>query len=234
MQEIFAENSGKIEEGEDSVIIFSGGSIDILCAIKLLDAHKNAVLIAADKGIETMAEMNLMPDFIIGDFDSASEDAVNIINNLHEVYHIPVERLIPEKDDTDTEDAVKLALSHTKGDIYILGGTGTRIDHVLGNIAVLGMGHDAHRRIILQDSHNRIELLFEDTVIKKEELFGKYISFFPFGDRVEGLTLEGFKYPLKNYSFGGFNSLGVSNELAAEEGHISFNSGVLIMVQSKD
>lgn len=122
MQEIFAENSGKIEEGEDSVIIFSGGSIDIPCAIKLLDAHKNAVLIAADKGIETMAEMNLMPDFIIGDFDSASEDAVNIINNLHEVYHIPVERLIPEKDDTDTEDAVKLALSHTKGDIYIVAG----------------------------------------------------------------------------------------------------------------
>lgn len=231
MQELFSEDN---EHQENTVIIFSGGSIDKDFAEKFIESHKNSVLIAADRGIETMTEMGLVPDFIIGDFDSASEEAVASVETLKKEFDIPVEKLVPEKDDTDTEAAVTLALKHTVGDIYILGGTGTRLDHVLGNIAVLGKGHEAGRRIILQDSHNKIELLFEDTVVKKGEFFGKYISFFPFGDRVEGLTLEGFKYPLKDYSFGGFNSLGVSNELLADEGHVSFKSGVLIMVQSQD
>lgn len=221
-------------EKEDSVIIFSGGSIDENVALDILSKHRNSVLISADKGIETMADMALIPDFIIGDFDSASENAVKLVDTLKEEYDIPVEKLIPEKDDTDTEAAVSLALKNTLGDIYILGGTGTRIDHMLGNIAILGKGLKSGRRIILQDSHNRVEMLSGETVIKKADLYGPFISFFSFGDLVKSLTLEGFKYPLKDYDFGGFNSLGVSNELLAEEGHISFKSGTLIMVQARD
>lgn len=221
-------------EDENCTIIFSGGTIDDEIASSFVKEHSHSVLIAADKGIETMAKLSLIPDYIIGDFDSASEDSVALVNRLEKEYNIPVVRLIPEKDDTDTEAAVRIALENTVGTIYILGGTGTRLDHILGNIAVLGMGHEKGRRIILADKCNRVELIFNDYVIKKDASFGKYISFFPFGDVVQGLTLEGFKYPLKNYDFGGFNSLGVSNELLEAEGRISFKSGVLIMVQSID
>lgn len=231
MQEIFPENS---RDEKDATIIFSGGNIDTGFAEMLLKQHKNSVLIAADRGIDTMLKMDIVPDFIIGDFDSASEEDVQNVYRLKEAYNIPVTKLVPEKDDTDTEAALTLALKHTNGDIYILGGTGTRIDHMLGNIAILGKAKDKGRHIILIDSHNRVEMLFHNTAIKKSELFGPYISFFSFGDKVEKLTLEGFKYPLKDYDFGGYNSLGVSNELLQDEGYISFESGALIMVQARD
>ena len=50
----------------------------------------------------------------------------------------------------------------------------------------------------LVDRYNYMKLISDGTVLKKSEQFGKYISFFPLGGDVTGLTLEGFKY--SNYS----------------------------------
>ena len=108
------------------------------------------------------------------------------------------------------------------------------MDHLLGNISILGKGQPFGKRVILVDENNRVELLFEGRKLLKEEAFGNYVSLIPFGDKVTGLTLSGFKYPLKKKTLEGFNSLGISNEIVSKEALISFDSGVLIMVQSKD
>ena len=56
----------------------------------------------------------------------------------------------------------------------------------------------------------------------------------PFSEKVCGVTLRGLKYPLTDYTMGGFNSLGISNEIVADEATISFSSGELIVIESKD
>ncbi len=217
-------------------VIFSGGRTDLVFAAEFMKDKKNAFLIAADRGLEAMMSLGFKPNAVIGDFDSASKETIDQVNSFEKEDDITVIRLNPVKDDTDTEAAVRFALENNKepGDIYILGGTGSRIDHILGNISVLGLGRQFGKKIILLDESNKIELLFEGRTILKEEAFGDFVSLIPFGDEVTGLTLKGFKYPLKNGVLKGFNSLGISNEIVSKEAQISFDSGVLIMVQSKD
>ena len=85
------------------------------------------------------------------------------------------------------------------------------------------------------DRYNYMKLISDGTVLKKSEQFGKYVSFFPFGGNVTDLTLEGFKYPLSNYCLTAADSgLTVSNEIISEHARVTFSSGVLLMIMSKD
>lgn len=86
----------------------------------------------------------------------------------------------------------------------------------------------------MMDVHNRIRLIDKGITIKKKEQFGKYVSLLPFAGEVVGLTLKGMKYPLTGYNYPCFSSLGISNEIAGEEGEISFTGGVLLVIESKD
>ena len=79
----------------------------------------------------------LTPDWIIGDFDSASSEALDYFGGQPDISWI---RLNPVKDDTDTESAIRKAIALGAEKITLLGATGTRIDHLLGNIELLGVG----------------------------------------------------------------------------------------------
>lgn len=215
-----------------SCLIVAGG--EVLESQLSLALEEADVVIAADCGLEALERLKYVPNYIIGDFDSASETTRQHLATYESMESVEVVRLIPEKDDTDTEAALQLAFAHSTGEIRILGGTGSRLDHVLGNISILGQGLEQKRSVILQDAHNRIRMVNSDISIHRSQQFGTYISLFPYGDEVTGLTLEGFKYPLKDATLAGFHSLGVSNELVEEEGRITFSQGVLIIIESKD
>lgn len=72
-------------------------------------------------------------------------------------------------------------------------------------------------------------------MIKREEQFGKFVSFFPFGGDVKDLTLQGFKYPLNRYHLTVFDSgLTVSNEIVEDEAVVEMSSGMMLMIMSRD
>ena len=173
-------------------VIFSGGRTDLVFAAEFMKDKKNAFLIAADRGLEAMMSLGFKPNVVIGDFDSASKETIDQVNSFEKEDDITVIRLNPVKDDTDTEAAVRFALENNKepGDIYILGGTGSRIDHILGNISVLGLGRQFGKKIILLDENNKIELLFEGRKLKKHDAFGDFVSLVPFGDKVVGIVMN--------------------------------------------
>ena len=89
-------------------------------------------------------------------------------------------------------------------------------------------------KISLVDEHNRIRMINQPLTIRKAEQYGKYVSLIPFSEKVSGVTLRGLKYPLTDYTMGGFNSLGISNEIVSDEASISLSSGQLIVIESKD
>lgn len=117
---------------------------------------------------------------------------------------------------------------------YAAGATGTRIDHLLGNIELLGIGLQNHIPIQIVDERNRIRMIGAGITIEKEKQFGKFVSLIPYTNIVKGLTLTGFKYPLDHYDFRGFCSLGVSNEIIAESAQITFEDGILIVIEARD
>ena len=218
------------------VVIIAGGNIDEKFTggfIEDLD-ESSLFLIACDKGYEACERMGFKPDVLIGDFDSASSD----VSKRAEKAGVQVITLNPVKDDTDTEAALDLAIEKTTEDdeIFLLGVTGTRLDHVLGNISLVGKGLKAGRVVTMLDSHNSIQMIQpgETYVVEKGYEFGKYISVFPYMGPVKGLNMKGFKYPVKDGEIQGFSTLTVSNELLEDEGEITIEEGTLIVIESLD
>lgn len=212
-------------------LIVSGGTVNEGFLTKIVKNGGFDVILAADAGMEALYRDHILPDIIVGDFDSVNSDTLEY---FHDKEQIEVCMLNPEKDDTDTEYAIREAIRRQAREIVIVGGTGTRIDHVLGNICLLGIGLEHQVKICLVDEHNRMRMIDQPLTLKKAEQYGKYVSLIPFSEYVQGVTLRGFKYPLTDYTMGGFNSLGISNEIVSEEASISLTSGQLIVIESKD
>lgn len=211
--------------------VVSGGNIDDAFVNRMLEQETPEAVIAADKGMSFFYRNQKMPDVIIGDFDSVDHESLQYFKAQRGVQML---KLNPVKDDTDTEAAIRYALEHGAEQITLLGATGSRLDHVLGNIELLGIGLQAGVPIVMTDANNRIRMIDRGIVLKKEAQHGTYVSLIPYTEKVEHLTLRGFKYPLADAILTGFCSLGVSNEIVDAEAEIIFDGGILLVIESRD
>lgn len=215
-------------------IIVSGGNIQKDFALDFLKKNKteNTCLIAADRGVEFFMGTDLEPDVAVGDFDSLSAEGAKYMETLK---HTEIRRLKPEKDDSDTQSAANYAIEQGTERIMILGATGNRIDHLMANFGLLMLGKTKQVQIVLVDAYNYMSLIESGMILKKEEQFGKYVSLFPIEGEVTGLTLKGFKYPLNSYTLKVEDSgLTVSNEISDPEAEVTFETGKLLMIMSRD
>ena len=212
-------------------MIVSGGSLSKEFVTKVVGQGKYDRILAADSGMNALYAAAVTPDIIIGDFDSADE---KILAFFQQNKAIDFCTLNPEKDDTDTEFAIRESIRRGVDSITIIGGTGTRLDHVLGNISLLGIGFEEQISMELLDEHNRIRMIQKPLTLEKDAQYGKYVSLIPYGGDVQGITLRGFKYPLSDYTMGGFNSLGISNEIVDEKAVIELTRGSLLVIESHD
>ena len=213
------------------VVIISGGHIDDAFAIDWLEKNKYDCMIAADSGMNFLHRNGIVPDIIAGDFDSAKAESVAYFQGLNNVQVI---KLNPIKDDTDTEFVIREAIRRGATEITVLGATGTRLDHVLANVNLLGLGLEEGVSIQLVDKYNRIRMISDMIEITKKEQFGDYVSVLPVKGNAKGVTLEGMKYPLKDAEVSCFSSLGVSNEIKETVAKISVKQGVLLVIESRD
>ena len=171
----------------------------------------------------------MIPDYILGDFDSIDKKVLE----KYKTQKIKINELKPEKDFTDTEEAINLAIKLKSSEFVIIGAIGTRIDHVLANINVLKIALDNNIKAQIINEHNEIELINNELIIEKNNLY-KYISIMPLTTQVEGITITGMKYPLVNYTLTIGNSLGVSNEQIEKTAKIKVKDGILIVIKSRD
>ncbi len=213
------------------VIIITGGQIDDSFACDWIKTHPYDYMIAADSGMNFLHRNGIVPNVIAGDFDSVSSESLEAFSKMKNVEML---RLNPIKDDTDTEFVIREAIRRGAKEITILGATGTRLDHVLGNMHLLGIGIKEQVSIFLVDTHNRIRMIEKEHTILKEEQFGDFVSLLPICGDAKGVTLQGMKYPLLNATITSFSSLGISNEIVEEKAVISIAEGVLLLIESRD
>lgn len=119
-------------------------------------------------------------------------------------------------------------------EIYILGATGGRIDHLWANVQTLTIPFKAGVDAVILDSQNKIRLIGGDTVIRREDAYGPYFSIFPLGQEIYSLSIEGAKYPLHDHQLTPYDSLCVSNQFEEEEVKITFGSGIVILMETRD
>lgn len=214
-------------------VIVSGGSIQEEFALRFLRTNPYEELIGVDNGLAFLHRNHIRPTRIVGDFDTAAPEMVARYRGQKD---IEIRSFNPVKDATDTQIALELALAIQSTSITILGGTGSRLDHTLGNVQTMALALEAGTDCQMLDEKNRIRLIREPVTIRKEEQYGEFVSLLPLTTVVEGVSLIGFKYPLTDYTFTSTGSagLGVSNEITEEEGRIEFTNGVLILIEARD
>lgn len=212
-------------------MIFSGGNIEQSFALEEYEKRKPEIVIGVDRGVEFLYHNGILPTHIVGDFDSASPD---VFAYYKKDASIPIRELNPIKDASDTEIAIRLAIELGVEELYILGGTGTRLDHVWANVQTLKVAHDAGVKAYILDHHNRISLVEQQATLSRENAYGPYFSVFPLGGTVSDFSIRGAKYPLKNYTLCPYDSLTVSNEFLENDVHISFPRGLVILMETRD
>jgi thiamine pyrophosphokinase len=216
------------------VYIFGGGSIDTDFVSSYMEAQTDGdrTIIAADGGLNVLHRMGIRPDVILGDFDSVHQEWLSLYAADS---RIRLERFPTHKDYTDMELAVELGLELAADELVLFGATGTRLDHVIGNVFALQKPMERGIPAKLVDSNNVIQLLGPGNYeVCRTALFGKYVSFLPYTERASGITLTGFLYPLDEAEMVRGTTLGISNELAEERGVVSVQKGILIFIQSRD
>jgi thiamine pyrophosphokinase len=187
------------------------------------------LLIGADSGARFLISHGFRPDIAIGDFDSVSEEELLAIqaNSAKTISCDPI-----DKNYTDTEMAVRLALDLKPRKLVLLGALGTRFDHSLANVHLLALAIEQNVIAAIIDDHNKISLTKDQMTIEAEGY--PNVSLLPLSMRVEGITLTGFQYPLNEAVLTIGQSLGISNVLISDSGTIQLRAGLLLVIQSRD
>jgi len=186
------------------------------------------IIIGADRGCEALLRYNVVPTYILGDFDSASKETINRLEEMG----VCKFKYKTEKDYTDTELAFNLALDKGATEIIMLGVTGTRYDHTLGNIGLLLKALEVNVDAKIVDENNKIYLINKN--IKLNGKVGDIISLQAYFQTVKSLTIKGAKYELNNYDLKIGESITTSNEFLDKPIEISFKDGILMVLHTKD
>ncbi|MGI6707015.1 MAG: thiamine diphosphokinase [Clostridia bacterium] len=185
-------------------------------------------IIAADGGALIAHEMNVSPQYVIGDFDSIDED---ILRHFEEKGSRIV-RYPREKDETDTHLAVDTALDLGANEIVIAGGIGSRFDHSLGNILLLiRIARRGVRGKIIDDLN---EIYVSDSTFLISGNPGETLSILPFSENAFIHRTDGLYYPISNRLLPIDYPYGVSNVFTKDLATIEISSGWVIIIKARD
>lgn len=197
--------------------IFAAGTF---CGLRERPGAPGDLVIAADAGFRICRTLDIMPDLLMGDFDSmeAPKDFIHLIR-------APV-----EKDDTDTMLAVKEGLRQGCGEFHIYGGTGgRRLDHTLANFQALLYLRRHGARGFLYDKDFCWTVMENETLTLERTVDWGIVSLFPMDGAAEGVTLTGLQYPLTEARLTPDVGLAVSNHFREETADVCVRKGALLV-----
>ena len=175
-----------------------------------------------------MRKFNRLPTVLVGDFDSILEQDFNFYKDKG----VEIRRFPREKDITDGEIAVDVAIEKGCRSMIIIGAIGVRFDHTMGNIMMLKKMLDIGIDVKIVDEHN--EVMLADKFISVKRSPRAKLSLAPFSDVVEGITTKGLYYPLSDATFRLHEDIGTSNEFVAETAEVTVKKGLLLVMKSWD
>ena len=177
-------------------------------------------MLAADAGYLACRQAGVVPDLLLGDFDSMDQPV-----DFDRVRRMPV-----EKDDTDTMLAVKTGLEQGCGEFYLYGGTGgKRLDHTLANLQTLLYLRRRGARGYLYDNNFVWTAIENETLTVEQTVEWGLLSVFSLEGRAAGIDEAGVQYPLSRASLTAEFPLGVSNHIIAPKARITVRQGALLV-----
>lgn len=184
-----------------------------------LERKEGDLIICADAGLAHAQRNNIIPDVIIGDFDSFGE-----VPSGESVIVHPC-----EKDETDTHLAIKYALERGYKNFVFFGMLGGRLDHTFANISLLSyLCENSATGMIVSDEFNVTAI--KNGVFNFEKREKGYVSIFSFSAESTGVDIKGLKYQTDNFTLRSSYPMGVSNEFVGKDAFVSVKNGTLIII----
>lgn len=186
---------------------------------------RGAPVVAADGGADHAFELGLRVEVAVGDFDSIAPAALERL----EREGARIETHPVAKEATDLELGLDAALALGPRRILVLGGTGGRLDHLLGGLLLLGADRYAGVELDAVLGDARVHVVRGGRVLRGTP--GEQISLMALHGPALGVTTEGLEYPLRREMLAPGSSRGLSNRFVAPEARVSLSGGVLLAVR---
>jgi thiamine pyrophosphokinase len=207
----------------DTIVVITGG--DPVTVDERARVPAEALVIAADSGIEHAQALGLRVDVAVGDFDSVSAEALH----RAEAQGAVLERHPAAKDATDLELALDAAVRRGAERIVVLGGHGGRVDHLLANAALLTAPAYAGSEVVAHMGGATLTVVRRAATLRG--IHGEIVSLLAVDGPAVGVRTQGLLYPLDHEDLLPGATRGVSNELVADPAQVTVERGVLLVVQ---
>ncbi len=176
------------------------------------------IIVAADGGAEICRELNINPDFIVGDLDSVSEETKRFFKDASVI-------LMYDQNYSDMQKAIAFSLSKNPERLVIYSAFGKRSDHTFSNLLIFS-GMNIPVPFELYDTFGKLFLLHPGKHILNGAA-GDPVSLFSISP-IENLSISGLKYPVSRQNFDSFFN-GASNRFSEESAAVEFDSGRLFV-----
>ena len=159
------------------------------CNVQKIETKPEDFVIAVDGGYDTCRKYDIVPDLIVGDFDSVQESYMPQIAEIAKIAPDHVVVLPTEKDDTDMLAAIRIGLLEGCQEFRIYGGMGGRLEHTLANLQCLIFLKQCSAVGYLMDDETTAFVMQNETVWFKPEAKG-FLSLFSIGEKASGVTIR--------------------------------------------
>lgn len=204
--------------------VFAGG--EIVPSLITERPSGDDLVVAADSGYRNAAALGILPSLLVGDLDS--------LGSIELPREVEVLRVPAEKNETDTQLAVRTALSRGATELLLIGGLSGRLDHTLSTIGILEELADRSVRAVLTDGQSRVRFLRNDGLLLVRDARYRYLSLISLTERSRGVTVEGCKYPLDRAVLCRRDQYAVSNEIVGNAALVEVRRGALLVIESGD
>ena len=205
----------------EKCIILANGKPPRKSVITFFQKNGFETLLCADGGADSALRLGLTPDYIIGDLDSISKEAIKKFKKTSKI--LPYKR----QNDTDVEKCLKFAIKNKFVEALLIGVTGNRLDHTICNLGI----------VLKFFSKIKLSLLAENSYLKPytgdvrlQTQKSEIISLYGF-DKKTKITSKGLKYSLKNISLPFGEKDSTSNISTSNSIQLKIRNGIIFIIR---
>ena len=207
------------------VILFANGDLPNPDHISPM-LRPDDVLIAVDGGLQHLTRLQLIPQWIIGDLDSADPQEVKRLGALG----VAIRRFPTHKDESDLELALLAALEWHPDVVWVIGAIGGRLDQTLANIFLLMQPKLAALDLRMVDGLQEVFLVRQAATIHGKP--GQRVSLLPLMGPSTGVETSGLAYPLRHETLYPDKTRGISNQMIGDVAEVRTVSGILLCIHT--
>jgi len=202
-------------------IIIANGKPPKKSVITFFQKNGFDTLLCADGGADSALRLGLTPEYIIGDLDSISKEAIKKFKNTSKILQYK------RQNDTDVEKCLKFIIKYKFDEALLIGVTGNRLDHTICNLGIV-LKFFSKIKLSLLAENSYLKPYTRDVRLKTQK--GEIISLYGF-DKKTKITSKGLKYPLKNISLPFGKKESTSNVSKTNSIQLKIRNGIVFIIR---